>query len=62
MIVKADGQALALVQAFYFVVYFRFFWDQAWKILMDTFLTGLFKSVFYVEIKGVTVKSHFKAS
>lgn len=37
-------------------------WDQACKIPLDTLLTGLYKTQFYVEIKAVTVKSHFKTS
>lgn len=36
--------------------------DQACKIPLDTLLTGLYKTLFYVEIKAVTVKSHFKTS
>lgn len=35
-------------------------WDQACKIPLDTLLTGLYKTLFYVGIKAVTVKSHFK--
>lgn len=38
-------------------------WDQAWKIRLDTLLTGLRSTrLFYLEIKALTVKSHFKTS